>query len=329
MTKRDGLPTRVYLKHSSYYYVDHANKWHRLSAERQGLPAMYRALADLTDHAEARATLAGVAQDWLKAKSPGWSAARKREATHLTDLIIERMGSVQPADVTAPIAAAMLAEFRDRASTHNKVRATLKILLDHAALIDLREGVNPLAVVPGLSTPGRKRIVTDAELSRLRAACNTDSPHASGRALVQMIELALLTGQRIGDLIKLRWQDVSEAGVYVEQGKTGTRLLIEWTPDLIAAIESCAAGRDRVGHVLVNRWGAAYTYNGILGAWSRACKRAGITDLHIHDLRGRAGVDVLEDRGIEAARQLLGHTTQRQTAHYTGNKTTLKVKPSR
>jgi integrase len=329
MTKRDGLPTRVYRKHGAFYYVDHANKWHRLSAERQGLPAMYRALADLTDHAEARTTLAGVAQDWLKAKAPEWSAARKREATHLTDLIVERMGGAIPAEVTAPAAAKMLEEFRDRANTHNKVRATLKILLDHAALIGLREGVNPLSVVPGLSTPGRKRIVTDDELTKLREACNTDRPHASGRALVQMIDLALLTGQRIGDLIGMRWQDVSDAGVYVEQGKTGQRLLIEWTPALKAAIDSCSAGRDRVGHVLVNRWGGAYTYNGILGAWSRACRRAGIADLHIHDLRGRAGVEVLEDRGIEAARQLLGHTTQRQTAHYVGNKSTLKVKPSR
>jgi integrase len=37
---------------------------------------------------------------------------------------------------------------------------------------------------------------------------------------VEVFDLALLTGQRISDLIKLRWQDVGVDGIYVQQQKT-------------------------------------------------------------------------------------------------------------
>jgi integrase len=61
----------------------------------------------------------------------------------------------------------------------------------------------------------------------------------------------------------------------------------------------------------------------------RACARAGIADLHIHDLRGRAGVDKREADGIEAAKALLGHRSMRMTEHYTDGKKARKVKPAR
>lgn len=45
-------------------------------------------------------------------------------------------------------------------------------------------------------------------------------------------------------------------------------------------------------------------------------------DLHIHDFRGRAGVDaLLDDEGeedIKAARKLLGHKSEGMTRHYVG-----------
>ena len=107
------------------------------------------------------------------------------------------------------------------------------------------------------------------------------------------------------------------------------RLCIEWSPSLRAAIAECARGTDKIGHIIKSGTGGGYAYSGMHSAWERACEKAGIEDLHFHDLRGRAGVDVVESSGLESARQLLGHRTQGMTAHYTGNKSVSKVKPSR
>lgn len=62
---------------------------------------------------------------------------------------------------------------------------------------------------------------------------------------------------------------------------------------------------------------------GIRSGWDRACERAGIEDLHIHDLRGRAGVDALgEDEDMRSAQRLLGHAGEGMTRHYVDGSTT-------
>ncbi|WP_354002459.1 tyrosine-type recombinase/integrase [Pseudogemmobacter faecipullorum] len=55
--------------------------------------------------------------------------------------------------------------------------------------------------------------------------------NASGRTLL-LFELALGTGQRIGDVLKMRWSDIDGDGINVVQGKTGARLWVPFTPHL-------------------------------------------------------------------------------------------------
>ena len=47
-----------------------------------------------------------------------------------------------------------------------------------------------------------------------------------------ILELAIGTGQRIGDLLKMRWDQFEGAGIAVKQGKTGTKLWIPFPPRL-------------------------------------------------------------------------------------------------
>lgn len=331
MVRKNGLPRRVYLRHSAYYFVTMAGKWLRLSAERDGLPAMYRALAELQEQHQARGELMpSVVTKWLNAKRAGWSASQKRNMERMADVVARSFAEFTPADVTTPDCAAFLGRYADKARTHNIYRDILRQVLAHAAVLGLREGWNPIDNIKGLSTPGRSRIVSDVEIAAIRsAALSGTRDDASGRALVQMLELALVTGQRVGDLLSMRWQDVGPAGVFVQQGKTGARMLIEWTPALRAAVDACAVGTDRIGHLIKTRTGSAYTYAGMRSSWVRACAKAGVQDLNIHDLRGRAGVDALEAGDLESARALLGHKTQRMTAHYTDGKHVPKVRPAR
>lgn len=325
---RSHLPRRVYLRHGRYFYVRPDGKWLPLSREKDGLPAMHLALARAMDAEITGELMPAVISRWLEERRAAWASKTAADNERAAARIAKRFAEFSPADVTPPIAAQYLRDLRATPRTHNLHRTLLRQILAVAAVEGLRDGHNPVDNIPPLTLEKRVRIVTDDEVAALKRAALQQS--RNGEALAQMIDLAMLTGQRIGDIIGLRWQDVTDEGLVVTQGKTRARLLIEWSPALRAAVAACAAGRERIGYVLKTQSGAGYTYAGIRSAWVRACERAGIDDLHIHDLRGRAGVDALgAQEDIRAAQRLLGHSGEAMTRHYIDGKFHKRAKPAR
>lgn len=330
---RRDLPKRVYERHGAWYFVDTTGKWHRLCAVRQGMPAMYRALANLTDGEAQSDRMPAVISRWLESKRAEWSAPTRRMMDRITSIMSQEFDRAAPADIKAPLCDAYLEQFASTPRTYNQHRSTLRQVLSFAALKGLREGWNPVDDVPAKTLPSRKRVVTDAEVEAIKAAA-ASAP--GGRALACMIDLALITGQRIGDLIGMVWTDVGPDGVRITQQKTGEKLLIEWSPALRAAVDACETKDGRVGPVLRTTTGAAYSYDGISSLWKRSRIKAAkeipsVRDLHIHDLRGRAGVDALlaNDEDVRAAQRLLGHANEKMTRHYVGGKYHRKAKPAR
>lgn len=319
------LPRRVYEKHGSFWYVDLDRKWHKLCRINLGLPTMYRELARLSEREADSDRMPAVIARWADSKRPSWAVATERNMDRAVRVLGDAFAEFAPAQVTTPICSQFLKTYAAKPRTHNIYRNVLGQVLAFAAVEGLREDHNPIKNIPGKETRGRNRIVTDAEVITIKAAALKAA--RNGEALVQMIDLAMLTGQRIGDLIGLRWQDVTDSGLIVQQGKTGERLLIGWSPALRAAIAACDRGQ-RIGHVLKTQTGGPYRYAGIRSAWDRACGRAGVLDLNIHDLRGRAGVDSLLAHGIVSAQEMLGHKGEAMTRHYTDGKYHKLVKPA-
>lgn len=319
---KSGLPRRVYLKHGRYWYVAPADgKWHGLTREREGLPAMLRALATLTDQAATSDRMPGVITRWLDSKvaSGEWEESTRRNMERIAAYMAKRFRTAWPREFTPPHCAAYLKEFLDRPRTYNVHRSVLRQVLSFAALEGLREGHNPIDDVPQRKLKRRQRIVTDAEIAAIKRALM--GTKRGGEAHCLMIDLAMLTGQRISDVLRMRWQDVTDEGVLVDQGKTDAKLLIEWTPALRAAVAACAKSRERIGHLLVQSTGKPYRYAGVRSAWVRACAKAGVEDLHIHDMRGRAGADIADEFGPYAAQMLLGHESVTMTEGYIRGKT--------
>lgn len=329
MTRKDGLPRRVYLKHGRYWHVGVDGKWRGLTLARDGLPAMLRALAALHEGEVTGHMMPAVATRWQQSKLDAgeWETSTQRNMDRVVQHVAARFADFAPAQVTTPVCAQYLRPFLDRPRTYNLHRSVLRQVLSFAALEGWRDGHNPVDDVPQRKMPKRRRIVTDAEVAAIKRAALQAT--RGGQALGQMIDLALLTGQRIGDVLKMRWQDVTDDGVLVDQGKTKARLLIEWTPALRAAVDACSGGRDRIGYLLVKSTGAPYRYAGVRSAWVRACARAGVDDLHIHDLRGRAGADLADEAGPYAAQKLLGHESIKMTEGYISGKTRQRAKPSK
>lgn len=97
--------------------------------------------------------------------------------------------------------------------------------------------------------------------------------------------LALWTGQREGDLLRLGWSAYDGSRIQLRQSKTGTRVVIPVGAPLKAMLDKTP---KRSTVILTNTSGAAWTADGFRSSWRKACTRAGITGVTFNDLRGTA-----------------------------------------
>lgn len=191
----------------------------------------------------------------------------------------------------------------------NYIVQVVRILLEHAIDIGWRSD-NPARGVGLLKSgsPGRQPWPADM-IEQYRAA-------ATGPALL-VFELCLGTGQRIGDVLKMRWSDIDGDGIKVRQGKTGADLWIPFTPRLRAILSAtpkvgvtiCAHGR-----------GSPLSYRAASQRVMDVRRAIGAEAYDIHGLRYAAAAELAaagcSDELIAA---VTGHTTAAMVRKYAGS----------
>jgi integrase len=104
--------------------------------------------------------------------------------------------------------------------------------------------------------------------------------------------LALWTGQRQGDLLRLPWSAYDGTHIRLLQRKSGERrirVVIPVGAPLKIALDATAAGKKGpFDKILVNADGQPWTPDGFRSSWRKACAAAGIVGVTFHDLRGTA-----------------------------------------
>jgi integrase len=130
--------------------------------------------------------------------------------------------------------------------------------------------------------------------------------------------LAINTGQRQGDLLKLPWSSYDGKVIKLRQRKTSVYVSIPVAAALRAALD---AAPRRSPILLSNSEGGPWSEGGFQSAWARAATRAGIRGLTFHDLRGtavvtlaRAGCNEVEIYSITGHKP--GDVRAILTAHY-------------
>jgi integrase len=97
--------------------------------------------------------------------------------------------------------------------------------------------------------------------------------------------LALWTGQRQGDLLRLPWSAYDGRHIRLRQSKGGVRVVIKVGAPLKVALD---AAQKRSTIMLTNSDGKPWTSDGFRASWGNACKAAGVVGVTFHDLRGTA-----------------------------------------
>jgi integrase len=97
--------------------------------------------------------------------------------------------------------------------------------------------------------------------------------------------LALWTGQRQGDLLRLPWSAYDGTHIRLRQSKTGARVVLPVGAPLKAALD-LALRKSPI--ILLTSEGRPWTPDGFRASWGKACARVGITGVTFNDLRGTA-----------------------------------------
>jgi integrase len=140
------------------------------------------------------------------------------------------------------------------------------------------------------------------------------------------IKVMLFTGQRRGNVLCMRWQDVDlTAGVWTlsasqtKQRKAQTTPLVAQATTILAARFASAATAWVFPATRASADGSIgpMSETRLRDAWARICSAAGISDLRPHDLRHTSGSWLARLGASEAVRQkALGHQTPAMAARY-------------
>jgi integrase len=159
---------------------------------------------------------------------------------------------------------------------------------------------------------GRERYLTANERKRLFAALDD-----SGPILSNFIVLALNTGLRRGEIMGLRWANVNmdDGLICLEraQRKNNKVLRVPLNENALVVLRRL----PRVSEYVLCDPGTGERILSFRKAFASACKKAGIKDLRIHDLRHTFGT-MLNARGVAlpTISSLLGHSSITMTSKY-------------
>jgi len=223
----------------------------------------------------------------------------------------------------------LVAKYRDwRESTHSTQEiALLSAIWNWAREQGYTKAPNPTQGVKRNRAEGRDVYVTDEVFAAVYKWADKPTRDA--------MDLAHLAGQRPGDCLRMRVQDIRDGALWVTQGKTGTKVRVAIVGKLKTVLDRIAArkktctvhslalvidmnGKPLSAGQLDHRFGVA-----------RECAGIAPADFQFRDLRAKAATETEDARGMDAAQGLLGHASAGMTRKYVRRRIGKLVEPTK
>jgi integrase len=210
-------------------------------------------------------------------------------------------------------------EYARAAATVNKYVKTLARVFALAVrewrLIDR----NPAADVSKKKEPrGRTRFLSDEERAKLLEACAA----SDWKPLYALVLLALSTGARRGELLRLTWADVSldpkAPRALIRESKNGDERVLPLVGKALEALRELKLQGSAISQFVFrapNGRDEPYTY--FDGTWYPAVEAAGLKDFRFHDLRHScASYLAAQGASLLEIADTLGHRTLAMVRRY-------------
>jgi integrase len=243
-----------------------------------------------------------------KPRKKTWRQDERRFDCYLQALAGQRISRISRADLRQ-----LHAELgKEHPATANKVLLMIQSIFTQAIYHEVFDGANPAIGIRKFKEQSRERRLTAEEMKRLLAAVEEDPSDYLG----DFVKLALYTGQRCGNLLAMRWDqvDLAEGLWVIPMTKNGRPHLVPLEAQEIAILKSRQGNRSP--WVFPGR-GASGHIEEPKKAWSTLLTRAKIDEFRIHDLRRTHGSWMLNTgSSLEVIGKSLAHQDSDTTAIY-------------
>lgn len=308
MTKKP-LPPYVYIRKGKPYFERRGWASARIFAE-PGTPEFaieYAQILNGNRPAPTKNTFNELVQSYMRSKRYTTKSPRtKADYSKVLDWVRDKLGSHDVRALRRPDV--IRARDANKGRFGNYIVQVLRIICEHA----IDRGMiteNPCKGVSMVKSTasGREAWPTD-KIEAFRGK-------ATGRTLL-IFELCLGTGQRIGDVLKMRWDAIENDGIAVVQSKTGARLWVPFTRQLRAVL----ASTKKVGlTICAQNDGRPTSYRGAADMVMKVRRSIGAEDYDLHGLRYSAAAELaamgMDDDHIMA---ITGHSTKAMVVKYAG-----------
>ena len=335
-TLNRDLPPNLYVRNQGYYsYKDpRSGKEYGLgrdkrSAITQAIEANLELYQDLAQPVKLLDRMNNVKKyslnDWLvtyeKELDRRKLAAKTMESyTRFLKTIKEGIGPFAIEDLDTKALADFLAPWREdgKSTMHNRIRNFLKDVFATA----IAHGVIKVNPIEYIKT--EKVSVSRSRLSLeefMKICDNTPSLYPWAKPC---FELALLTGQRIGDIQAMKWEDIRDGKIYIIQQKTGSRVAISTENGLKAidktikqVLKELKPFKDETGFLIPVSGGRDKLSRAFLKSRAASKLKWEGTAPSFHEIRSLSARLYKEENDSEFSQRLLGHKNAAMTDKYT------------
>jgi integrase len=256
----------------------------------------------------------------LRQKYEAWIDGRQKSARikkYLLKGMSQRFGSLPLRNFTTLLVDQYQTDLIARGlktASVNKVLNILKHLFSKAVEWEMveEEVLKKIRKVKPLKGENKRlRYLSQEECRRLVEACDVH--------LRPIVVTALHTGMRKGEILSLQWKDVDLRHGFIHLDGSMTKNAERRDIPLNQTVRNTLRGlrtRLDVPHVFhVESTGKRYL--DIKRSFGTACRKAGITDFHFHDLRHTfASHLVMLGQDLKTVQELLGHKDIKMTLRY-------------
>ncbi|CNI68207.1 integrase [Yersinia frederiksenii] len=146
--------------------------------------------------------------------------------------------------------------------------------------------------------------------------------------VVDSMDLAIVTGQRAGDIRKMKWEDIKEDKLFIEQEKTGMKLMIPLdvridtlSLSLRDIISRCGNRAIKGETIISSEKGETFADKTISSRFTKARALAditweGIDPPSFHEIRSLSARLYEKEKGKEFSQKILGHKSSQTTDTY-------------
>ena len=177
------------------------------------------------------------------------------------------------------------------------------------------DGRNPTAGIKKFQTHARERFLSPEEMDRLFSALDEEE----NPVYKTFFYTLLYTGQRRGNVLAMRWEDIDFTTDiwFIPKTKNGSSMRVPLVGQLVLMLKELKLQSGGSPWVFPSPLDGSAHLGEPRNIWDRIKKRAGITDLRMHDLRRTvASYECMGGINLSVVSKTLNHKTLSATQVY-------------